>query len=86
MKIIVDILRPLIELCYAVTGYDEEAMEELLGDKEILLFDKASNWADSVRASSCCRVCKADICQICLLVLMDMLFHIYLHVADTPLQ
>jgi hypothetical protein len=61
MVVEVEEMRLLVELCYAVRGFEKAATDDLFGRRETLPCDQFLEWA--------------DLCQIRLLVPLDMLFH-----------
>ena len=68
-------ISPLVELCYAVRGFEKVAIEGALGGREMLRCDQILEMGYQRRSAHCYRGNKADACQIGLLVPLDMLFH-----------
>ena len=69
----VEVLRPLIDLCYKTKGSGEVLIEYLPSGKHTVSYAKSINWADAVRSFYSCSICKADGCRTCLLVPLDFL-------------
>lgn len=51
MVVEVEEMRLLVELCYAVRGFEKAATDDLFGRRETLPCDQFLEWADSVGAA-----------------------------------